>query len=1055
MKNFIYCVIIVLLWIFGVNCSQEKKHPKTLDSTVYQTDGVWIKGYNLDRYNNRPLYINNGKGFVLTGDKPLIRLVLDDKLLGDLIISLRRGNETKNLCDFSQITSFYAPGQMKWELKDNRLKNGNLTLNVLPAASGTGMVVRIEVKKVKSGDELSWSFGGGKQYPNKRLSFEFDVMGYPELLDWKQSEIDDEKPLFQGMFQGKKNEIFTLSFMLDSNGEVSCQTGEEASLAYRQAQDKLAGTVDRMKINTPDPYLNVIAKASVFAVDGVWYPPVFVHGGMIYNTPYPGWRTIFGGTMYGWHDRVLEQAKYYIATQVTESDKNEAKADPAGLMTIQHADSRFYGKGRIIRNQSRYNMQSQFFDQLIEDYRWTSDPELITVLREALELHLEWLRDCFDPDGDGTYESWINSWPSDSQWYNGGGSAEETSYAYRGHLAARDMARNAGDTESENYHNQMLVKIRKGFFEKLWITGKGHAGAYREQGGHERLHENPWLYSIFLPIDAGLTSPSQSLESVYYTEWALQNDRMPSGGRMVWSSNWTPGIWSVRERWPGDNYALALSYFLAGLPDDGMDIMRGTFMHTAFNHLVPGNLGSHQGGTDFGDCLHTFCRTLVTGLFGFAPDYPNGNVMIAPNFPKDWDYASIELPDVKIAFERNNRKSTYTFELHRKADMLLKLPVQSGNIKNVILNGKTASWELEPGIGCTMIIIRVKDSDKATISIEQADNLPYYGPVFMEGNAGEEIIFTAKDSKIVTFEDPQKVLENGNIRDGILHARLADNKGYHTVIAKVIVGEHIGQYRIFRVKINDPAGDAKEAVRYVEKIPETAVWETVDVYSLHNADIRTIYRQQYLSPRPNTVSVRLGTDGYSPWTFPLWRSRPPEIKTDNVINMLKDENRLVTPQGVPFIWSSGVDNVAFTSMWDNYPAKIDFPVNKTGEAVYFLVSGSTNVMQCQITNAVIRLKYVDGQTDSLELVPPVNYWNLSPIQSNATSPGQGSRNDYTAEIDRFVLPDKLPETVQLGENCRAMLLNLKMRKDVTLESITLETLSQEVVVGLIGVTIMK
>lgn len=49
----------------------------------------------------------------------------------------------------------------------------------------------------------------------------------------------------------------------------------------------------------------------------------------------------------------------------------------------------------------------------------------------------------------------------------------------------------------------------------------------------------------------------------------------------------------------------------------------------------------------------------------------------------------------------------------------------------------------------------------------------------------------------------------------------------------------------------------------------------------------------------------------------------------------------------------------------------------------------------------------------------------------------------------------LPETVQLGENCRAMLLNLKLREEIVLESVTLETLSQEVVVGLMGITIMK
>ena len=241
----------------------------------------------------------------------------------------------------------------------------------------------------------------------------------------------------------------------------------------------------------------------------------------------------------------------------------------------------------------------------------------------------------------------------------------------------------------------------------------------------------------------------------------------------------------------------------------------------------------------------------------------------------------------------------------------------------------------------------------------------------------------------------------------------------------------------------------------MEKIPEKVFWETVDIRSLHNADIRTIYQQQYLSPRPNTVSARLGTDGYTPWTFPFWGNKPPEIKIDNVKKLLKEGNRLVSPQGVPFIWSMGTNNITFTTMWDNYPAKIDFPINKTGEAIYFLVSGSTNVMQCQIANAVIRLHYTDGQIDSLALVPPINYWNLCPIQFGATEPGQGGRNDYTSEIDKFVMPAKLPERVELGENCRAMLLNLKMRKDIALKYITLETLSQEVVVGLIGVTIAK
>jgi hypothetical protein len=44
--------------------------------------------------------------------------------------------------------------------------------------------------------------------------------------------------------------------------------------------------------------------------------------------------------------------------------------------------------------------------------------------------------------------------------------------------------------------------------------------------------------------------------------------------------------------------------------------------------------------------------------------------------------------------------------------------------------------------------------------------------------------------------------------------------------------------------------------------------------------------------------------------------------------------------------------------------------------------------------------------------------------------------------------------VQLGNNCRANLLGWRLRPGVALESVTLETLSQQVVIGLMGVTVM-
>ncbi len=62
---------------------------------------------------------------------------------------------------------------------------------------------------------------------------------------------------------------------------------------------------------------------------------------------------------------------------------------------------------------------------------------------------------------------------------------------------------------------------------------------------------------------------------------------------------------------------------------------------------------------------------------------------------------------------------------------------------------------------------------------------------------------------------------------------------------------------------------------------------------------------------------------------------------------------------------------------------------------------------------------------------------------------------YTEDTEAFTVPKPWPKTVELGANCRAMVLNRKLRSRVTLESITLEALSQESVIGLMGVSIMN
>lgn len=1064
-----------------------------------------IVGRNTGRCFNRPLYVANTNAFVLAGDNPVLRFASGDTVHGTLRVGLARGGRVRWLHEAADITTEFRAAHVRWTVREGALR---VALEAVALADEVGFALRGQVDGAKRGDRLVWVYGGAKIWTEKNLNWELDPHREPKLMPeifetaWcagnlaQVAESDGTfslapsaeaaatrtagrcmatgatvklavetssptEPVVTGHveFSGGTAEILW-SFKRVAAGEA--ETTADPAERFAAGLARSAALAARLVVETPEPRLNAAAGLLAAALDGVWYPPVYRHGAMLWNSRYPGWRTVFGGTVLGWHERVKEQAKFYAGHQVTSSENTSMEMDPKLLLTLPALNSRFYGRGRIKEDQAIYNMQSQFFDQLIHAWRWTGDAELEAVLRPALELHLEWLRDCFDPDGDGLYESFVNVWPTDSVWYAGGGATEETSYAYRAHGAARELAQRAGDTGAAQRHGKTLARIRAAFQRKLWIADKGHAGLYREQEGLKRLHDDPWLYSLFLPIDAGLVNREQAAESLRYAEAGLQNDRMPCGGRQVWTSNFVPGIWSVRELWPGDNHHLALAYFQAGLAEDAWEVFRGTFLHTAFDFQAPGDFGAPPGGTDFGDSTHMFARTLVEGLFGYAPERSRGIVRIAPQFPADWDHAKLRTPEVSLGFSRAGSVVTLELGLTEAAKVEVRLPVCARGIAGVTANGRSVRWTTEAGFGQTWVKVTRPKTTRLTLTVTLREPVAagVLGPVAVNGDVGDRVTLRpAGGLRLQALSDPQGLLSGAkiNARTGAIMGKLTGTPGFHTVFARGKFG-NLPQVARFHVQVADPAAERAVVAKQPGRIPAgaRAKWRCVDLTATLNGDIRTIYQQQYLSPRPATISARIGTDGYTPWTFNYWSSYPPVIKLDGVPALLATGGaRLQTPQGVPFAWPGEERNVAFTSRWDNWPNRVTVPVGCAGEAVWFLVCGSTNPMQGRIANAVLRLRYVGGPADdTLELVPPVNYWNLSPIRPVVTAPGQESRFDYVSPVDMFCLPKVLPQTVQLGENCRAMLLGLRLRPGAVLRDVTLETLSAEVVVGLMGLTVM-
>jgi hypothetical protein len=315
----------------------------------------------------------------------------------------------------------------------------------------------------------------------------------------------------------------------------------------------------------------------------------------------------------------------------------------------------------------------------------------------------------------------------------------------------------------------------------------------------------------------------------------------------------------------------------------------------------------------------------------------------------------------------------------------------------------------------------------------------------MNINTGDQIKISPQDGPVIHFHDPEGILKTPRLDNGTLIGTASENAGDHELFAQTVVGQTT-QWQLCKLHTTDQGALKSTTDAMVSEVPKAATWETIDLDPIVNADVRQIFEQKYLSPRPNTCSLRLATDGYSTWQMVLDpKNKVPAINFSSVKSLLDKQGRLTTKAGVPFAWTTGQKNIAFTSQWDNFPKQVEVPVNKAGEAVWLLVCGSTNPMECGISNAEIRLNYADNSVDKIELIPPFNFWSLCPF----------GHVDYNYQRDGFCLPKTPPEMMELGDNCRAIVVNHRLKPGAILKSVTLETLSEQVVIGLMGATVMN
>ena len=168
--------------------------------------------------------------------------------------------------------------------------------------------------------------------------------------------------------------------------------------------------------------------------------------------------------------------------------------------------------------------------------------------------------------------------------------------------------------------------------------------------------------------------------------------------------------------------------------------------------------------------------------------------------------------------------------------------------------------------------------------------------------------------------------------------------------------------------------------------------------------------------------------------------------------------------GVPFEIPTAADakNIVFTTHWDAYPAEVIVPLNGKARHAYLLMAGSTYHMQSRHENGRLIITYADGGVEELSLRNPENWWPIHcdyfvddfAFQIRAPRPPRIRLLDGAEHHGTRSEPNAPPHTI--GRNIpggAATVLDLPLDPQRELKSLTVRTTTNEVVIGLMAVTL--
>ena len=867
--------------------------------------------------------------------------------------------------------AWYEEGVRRYRLRDRRWQDAELTM---------------EVAAMPDGEKAVWEISTSQPLQMKAL---VSSIVQPKLS--RNGDIGADLP---GVFEAAGEPLQTvevslngqhyLEVILDSLVEVDEEQGR-ADFSHASGYGKTLAS--RLQFETPDPYINPLGGALVLAADGDWDGQTWLHGCVGWRMPLAGWRAAYVGDVLGWNERAVSHFDAYAKSQVTAIEPTIPHPSQDSVFNLARAEKRWgtqmYSNGYVCRNPERndqmhhYDMNLNYIDELLWHFQYDADTVYMKKMWPVITSHLAWEKRNYDPDGDHLYDAYCCIWASDALYYSGGAVTHSSAYNYRGNKLAARMAEMIGQ-DPKPYQDEADA-ILKAMNERLWMPQKGVWAECQDVMGLKRIHDHPAVWSIYTPIDCGACTPEQAYQATRYIDDQIPHIDIGNGYQTISTTDWLPYAWSINNVAAAEVMHTALAYFEAGRHEEAFRLMKANVLDQMYYGQSPANFGQisqydaarGECYRDFGDCIGISSRTLLQGLFGIIPQAIDGQCIIRPGFPSDWNSASVKTPYLDYKFTRKDGKDVYEITQH------FRRPLK--------------------------IVFR-----------QNLDNGQY-----------RDIEGTSEEHQIIKVSQ----------RDGSFVANHGDSP--HVVRFAAHTGDSPRDSGCAEPDLSKPFKPQK-------------------INGFFNAEVDDIFKNEYLSPRPKTTTLQIPKQGIGEWCHP---QQTAEINDSVFRTLIRDG--IFRVAGVPFLTPAKGRNIVYTSLWDNYPDAVTIPLEGRAERAYLLMAGSTNHMQSRIDNGLVVITYTDNTTDTLALRNPDNW---CPIEQ-----------DYYIDGKAFQAPQPRPYRVCLGTGDvsrdlgkeldikgvygreipggAAQMLSMPLHPEKRLKSVSVHTLSNDVVIGLMAVTL--